>query len=124
MWEATTLRDLAIKYLNKLDVVDMILLGSKYHVSQWFVTGCYKLIMRSCGPTEKESNILGIGFVVQIYGLRERLLSIRMPPNLLKGSGAYQSHCQNIVAQLVRETFPDNLKTSDKKIQEVDKNLI
>jgi len=116
MWEATAIRDLAIKNLNKLDVVDMILLGTEYRVSQWFITGCSKLIMRSCGPTEKECNLLGIGFIVQIYGLRERMLSVRFP-NLLKGSGAYQSHCEHIVAQLVQEAFPDRI--FDKKFQVV-----
>jgi hypothetical protein len=116
MWEVTAVRDLAIKNLNKLEVVDMILLGIEYRVSQWFIAGCSRLILRSCGPTEKECNLLGIGFVVQIYGLRERTLSIRVPSNLLKGSGAYQSHCENIVVQLVREAFPDNLKMFDKKL--------
>lgn len=120
MWEVTALRDLAIKNLNKLDVVDMILLGNQYHVSQWFISGCFRLITRSSGPTEKESNLLGIGFVVQIYGLRERWMSTRIPSNLLKGTGAYQSHCEHAVMQLVRETFPDII---DKKIQEVDKKL-
>lgn len=100
MWEFTTLRDLAIRNLNQLDMIDMILLGSKYRVSQWFVTGCTKLIMRSCGPTEEEGNLLGMGFVVQIYGLRERMLSIR----IIKGSGA-SFDCQRVV----RETFPDKI---------------
>ena len=121
MWEVTAVRDLAIKNLdNRLDAVDMILLGTEYHVSQWFMTGCSKLITRSCGPTEQECSLLGIGFIVQIYGLRERMLSVRIP-NMLKGSGAYQSHYEHIVAKLVQETFPDRI--FDKKIQVVDKNL-
>ena len=99
MWEVTALRDLAIRSLNQLDVVDMILLGSEYHVSQWFINGCSRLIMRSNGPTEEEGKLLGIGFVVQIYGLRERMLSLR-----IKGAGAYFD-CQ----RAVRETFPDKI---------------
>jgi hypothetical protein len=100
MWEVTALRDLAIRNLNQLDMVDMILLGSKYRVSQWFITGCTKLIMRNHGPTEEEGILLGIGFVVQIYGLRERMLLLR----ITKGSGACLD-CQRIV----RETFPDKI---------------
>ena len=100
MWEITALRDLAIRNLNQLDVCDMILLGSEYRVSQWFITGCTKLIMRSHGPTEEEGNLLGIGFVVQVYGLRERMLSLR----LTKGSSAYFDF-----QRVVRETFPDKI---------------
>ena len=118
MWEVTVLRDLAIENLNNLDVVNMILLGIKYRVTQWVITGCSKLIMRSCGPTEKECNLLGIGFVVQIYGLRERMMSVVIPH--MKGSRAYQPERQRIVAQLVREAFPDMMFD---KIQEVGKNL-
>ena len=99
MWEVTALRDLAIRNLNKLGAVNMIIFGTKYRVSQWFITGCSRLITRQGGPTEEECNLLGIAFVVQIYGLRERMLS-------LKGSGSFQSDC---VAQLVRKTFPDNI---------------
>ena len=118
MWEVTAIRDFAIKNLNNLGAVDMIVLGTEYRVSEWFITGCSRLIMRDCGPTEKECNSLGIAFVVQIYGLRERFLSVRIP-NLLKGSGAYQSHCENIVAQFVREAFPERIsdKISDKNLK-------
>lgn len=106
MWEITALRDLAIRNMNQLDVVDMILLGSEYHVSLWFVTGCTKLIMRSYGPTEEEGNVLGIGFVVTIYGLRERMLTHRYT----KGQGVGAIECQRVV----RETFPD--KIFDEKV--------
>ena len=100
MWEVTALRDLAIKYLNQLlDVVNMILLGSEYRVSQWTITGCTRLIIRGSGPTEEECNRLGIAFVVQIYGLRERILSLRIP----------KADSQRVVSQLVRETFPDRI---------------
>lgn len=99
MWEITALRDLAIRNMNQLDVCDMVLLGSEYRVSLWFITGCTKLIMRSNGPTEEEANVLGIGFVVQIYGLRERMLTVR----LTKGPGVFD--CQRVV----RETFPDKI---------------
>ena len=99
MWEVIALRDLAIRNLNQLDAIDMIILGSEYRVSQWFITGCTKLIMRNHGPTEEEGNLLGIGFVVQIYGLRERMLLLR----ITKGSGCID--CQ----RLVRETFPDKI---------------
>ena len=113
MWEVTALRDLAIKNMNKLHEVDMILLGIDYRVSQWFIAGCSKLITRKCGPTEKECNRLGINFVVQIYGLRERIRDQSGPgPSLLspiKGTGAYQSHYRSLVEQFVRETFPDKI---------------
>jgi hypothetical protein len=56
MWEVTALRDLAIRNLNQLGEVDMILLGSEYRVSQWFISGCTRLIMRKHGPTEEECN--------------------------------------------------------------------
>ena len=99
MWEVYALRELAIRNLNQLEVVDLILLGSQYRVSQWFITGCTKLIMRNQGPTEEEGHLLGIGFIVKIYGLRERMLSIL----LTKGPGAFD--CQRVV----RETFPDKI---------------
>lgn len=67
MWEVKALRDLAIRNLNQLDVVDMLLLGSEYHVSQWFITGCTRLIMRNQGPTEEEGHLLGIGFIVKKF---------------------------------------------------------
>ena len=97
MWEVKALRDLAIRNLNQLDVVDMLLLGSEYHVSQWFITGCTRLIMRNQGPTEEEGHLLGIGFIVKIYGLRERMLSARLGPGIFD--------CQRVV----RETFPDKI---------------
>lgn len=99
MWEVTALRDLAIRSLDRLDVVDLVLLGSEYRVSQWFITGCTKLIMRNQGPTEEEGHRLGIGFIVKIYGLRERMLQVL----LTKGPGAFD--CQRVV----RETFPDKI---------------
>jgi hypothetical protein len=100
MWEVTALRDLAIRNLNQLDVCDLILLGCQYRVSQWFIAGCSKLIMRSNGPTEEEGNLLGIGFVVKIYGLRERMLSLRMA-NAPGTSFDFQ--------RVVRETFPGKI---------------
>jgi len=103
MWEVTALRDLAIRNMNQLDVCDMISLGSTYRVSQWFLTGCTKLIMRSHGPTEEEGNLLGMGFVVQIYGLRERWLS------RIKGTMPGIMDTQRVLLQIVRETFPDKI---------------
>jgi hypothetical protein len=97
MWEVTALRELAIRNLNKLDVVNMILLGSEYRVSQWFITGCTKLITRNHGPTEEEGGLLGIGFIVQIYKLRERMLSLR------------GSELRYDYQRVVRETFPDKI---------------
>lgn len=96
MWEVTELRDLAIRNMNQLNVCDMILLGTEYRVSKWLVNGCTKLIIRSHGLTEEEGNLLGMGFVVQIYGLRESTLLQRM----VKGSTA-NIECE----RLVRETF-------------------
>jgi hypothetical protein len=101
MWEVTSIRDLAIRNLSQLDVVEMIVLGTKYRVSQWFITGCSKLITRNIGPTVEECKLLGIGFVVQIYGLRERVLTFRLP----KGSKAYF----DMVPQLVKDTFGDKI---------------
>jgi hypothetical protein len=98
MWEVTALRDLAIRNLNQLDVCDMILLGTEYRVSQWFINGCTKLIMRNNGPTEEEGNLLGVSVIVRIYGLRERALLLR----LTKGSGIDSQ-------RVVRETFPDKI---------------
>ena len=99
MWEATAVRDLVINNLTKLDVVDMILLGTEYRVSLWFINGCLKLIQRKHGPTEEECNLLGISFVVQLYGIRERKLSLRMS----------HSECLPFMMKLVRETFPDRI---------------
>ena len=114
MWEVTDIRELAIKYLNKLMVneVNKILLGIEFRVTQWFITGCSKLITRNCGPTTEETNLLGIDFVVKIYGLRERMLSapeLSRIHHMQKGSGAYQSHYEAHLAQLVRKTFPDKI---------------
>ena len=55
--------------------------------------------MRKHGPTEDEGILLGIGFVVQIYGLRERMLSHRFT----RGGGFFD--CDHVV----RETFPDKI---------------
>ena len=78
MWELTTFRDLAIRHLGyQIDAIEMIVLGSKYRVSQWFISGCTKLIGRAQGPTEEEGNLLGMRFTVQIYGIRERLIIFR-----------------------------------------------
>ena len=99
MWDVAALRELAIRNINQLDVVDMILLGSEYRVSQWFITGCTKLITRNQGPTEEEGHHLGISFIVKIYGLRERMLTLL----LTKGPGAFDSQ------RVVRETFPDRI---------------
>ena len=109
MWEAKALRDLAIKYLSKLDVVDMILLGTEYRVSQWIITGCTKLIMRSPGPTEEECNLLGIAFIVQIYGLRERIFKSFCPSPTTGNLNLKGPEGQLFVSRLVRETFPDRI---------------
>jgi hypothetical protein len=105
MWEVTALRNLAIRNMNKLDVCDMISLGSKYRISKWFLTGCTKLIMRSHGPTEEEGNLLGMGFVVQIYGLRERWLSLSSG---IRSTGGPSD--ESVVQQIVRKTFPDKIE--------------
>jgi len=110
MWEVTALRDLAIRNMNQLDVCDMISLGSKYRISQWFLTGCTKLIMRSHGPTEEEGNLLGMGFVVQIYGLREGWLSRNKEPVWGVRPADYHQHDERVVLQIVRETFPDKVE--------------
>ena len=92
MWDVTALRELAIRNLNLLDVIDLILLGVEHRVTQWFISGCTKLILRTHGPTEEEGHLLGMGFIVQIYGLRERMLTLR----ITKGSGAYYD-CQRVL---------------------------
>jgi hypothetical protein len=103
MWEVTALRDLAIRNLNKLDAADMILLGTKYRVPAWFITGCSRLIMAKPGPTEEDCNRLGIGFVVEIYGLREHMFE---SPHRMTLKGA---DCQQYVQKLVQNTFPDRI---------------
>ena len=105
MWEVTAIRELAIKHLHKLDAVHLINLGTELHVSQWVINGCLRLIGRKHGPTKEECDALGIDFAVQLYGLRERMLS---EPITSKRSGSreYQLEYQNIVTKLVRETFP------------------
>lgn len=95
MWEITALRELAISNLSKLDVIDMILLGSEFLVAKWFFAGCTKLVMRLQGPTEEEGNRLGVGFIVKIYGLRERMLSYSGRP----------AHFD--FQRVLRETFSD-----------------
>ena len=77
----------------------MILLGSEYRVSHWLISGCTRLVTRKHGPTEEECNLLGIGFAVQIYGIRERMWLLRM-------HGSYSDSC---CQRAVRETFPDKL---------------
>ena len=100
MWEVTALRDLSIRNLvNQLDTVDLVLLGSEYRVSQWFINGCTRLIMRNHGPTEEEGHLLGMGYIVKIYGLRERKMSL----HFTKGPGSFDSQ------RIVRETFPDKI---------------
>ena len=93
------LRDLAIRNLNKLGEVDMILLDTQYRVSQWFINGCSRLITRNGGPTEEECNLLGIAFVVQIYGLRERMMLlsiIKGPRNYLSRQDIMIKHWQEL----------------------------
>ena len=101
MYEVSALRDLAIRHLvNQLTPVDMMLLGSKYRVPQWFITGCTNLISRNQGPTKEEGLLLGMQLVVQIYGIRERSISFRAA-----GRPATQFDYQRII----RETFPDQI---------------
>ena len=110
MWEVKGVRDLAIKNLDKLDAIDMIILGTEYHITNWLLNGCFRLIMRNHGPTKEECNLLGIGFAVQIYGLREHrdISSFRMHQKSLKNAD-----CLRIVGKLVRETFPDRIVQVD-----------
>jgi len=104
MWEVTALRDLAIKNLNKLDAANMILLGTKYRVPAWFITGCCRLIMGKPGPTEEDCNRLGIGFVVEIYRLREQVLSHRTST-----ANFSKAEHQQYVQKLVQDAFPDRI---------------
>ena len=64
--------------------------------------------MRNHGPTEKETNhlnnALGIGFVLQIFGLRERMMYHRITKESKGGLD-----CQ----RLVRETFSDKIFDDD-----------
>ena len=109
MWEVTEIREFAIIRLNRLlDAVHLINLGTELHVSQWVISGCHRLIARKHGPTKEECDDLGIDFAVQIYGLRERMLSEPVTSQRT-GSRQYQLEYQNIVTKLVRETFPDRI---------------
>lgn len=116
MWEVTALRDLAIKNLNKLDAIEMILFGTEYRVSHWFINGCYRLIVRKTGPTEKECDLLGINTAVQIYGLRERWLSEAHRISRI-GKGPGMSECQDFVTKIVRETFSDRIFDEPKTLK-------
>ena len=110
MWEVTAVRDLAVKNLTKLiDAVAMINLGTELHVSQWVISGCHRLIARKHGPTKEECDDLGIDFAVQIYGLREHMLTEAIPSAKGPGSREYQLEYQRIVTNLVREKFPDRI---------------
>jgi len=80
MWDVSSLRKLSIENLKpKLNAVGLILLGSDYHISPWFVNGCVTLITRIQGPTEEEGGLLGMRTTVNIYGIRERFLSSGRP---------------------------------------------
>lgn len=81
----------------------MILFGTEYRIPAWFIIGCSRLIMRKPGPTEEECNRLGIGFVVEIYGLREKTMSH------LNHVSLKAAECQQYVQKLVQDAFPDRI---------------
>jgi hypothetical protein len=108
MWEVTALRSLAISHLNKLDTIEMILLGDEYRVLQWFVGGCTKLIVRGQGPTAEEAALLGVGLTVQIYGIRERFITFRLN-NKLNPYPAASFDCQ----RAVNEAFAEKIANFD-----------
>lgn len=104
MWEVIALRNLAISHLDKLlDATQMILLGSKYHIPQWFITGCTALITRKDGPTEAESDLLGGRSTVKIYRLRERRIKFYRKDRLMDRHGEVDWE------GAVRQAFPDEV---------------
>ena len=101
MWDFTALRELAIRNLvNKLDPIEMILLGSQYRISDWFIAGCTTLIRRNQGLKEEEGNRLGMRLTVQICGIRERMIH----------HACYnRSTIPFDYQRAVREAFPDKI---------------
>lgn len=101
MWDFTALRELAIRNLvNKLDPIEMILLGSQYRISQWFIGGCTTLIRRHQGLKEEEGDRLGMRLTVQICGIRERMIH---------HAHANRSTIPFDYQRAVREAFPDKI---------------
>jgi len=75
MWEFKSVRELTIGELTKsnlLDDVSKILLGIKYGIPQWFLSGCKRLVTRDKGPRETEARLLGEDITTKIWDLRER----------------------------------------------------
>jgi len=81
MWEFSTLRDLSIEYLGKpgmLDPVSKMLLGMKYHITHWLISGCDQLLNRTEGPRAEEAEQLGTVVTIKIYDLREVRIAARL----------------------------------------------
>ena len=77
MWEFRAVRELTIEELSKpnsLDDVSKILLGIKYGIPQWFLSGCEQLVNRERGPRDTEARLLGEDITTRIWDLRERKL--------------------------------------------------
>ncbi|KAF8959960.1 hypothetical protein BDZ97DRAFT_1666562 [Flammula alnicola] len=98
MWDFQSLRDLSIQKLGapgSLESITKIQLGEKYHISEWFVSGCVDLVMRDKGPRANEVNQLGTEMAVQLSDLREERIIAQLrrysfnPPTRIRKAFEY-----------------------------------
>lgn len=74
MWCLKSFRNLAIRKLTELGSLsptEQIMLGKKYNITDWVVSGCVSFIDRDLGPQVDEVNTLGMPESVLIYKMRE-----------------------------------------------------
>jgi hypothetical protein len=74
MWTFGELRQLAIKWLGRLDInpVEKVMLARNYKVERLLVRGYMELIKRKEGPSVEEAKILGYEAAIRLYEKRER----------------------------------------------------
>jgi hypothetical protein len=76
MWCMDQLRAKSIseadEEVNKLSVIEKIVLARKYTVSKWLIEGCENLARRDEPPNASERNRLGSELAFKIFELRER----------------------------------------------------
>jgi len=89
-WRFLELRKVAIFQLSdKMDAIDRIMLGRKFHVKDWFHSGCVELVMQSEAPSLLIVKSIGAATAVSIFHARE---SIRKPMSQTYGPATY--YCQ------------------------------
>lgn len=73
MWGYQGLRKRSVEKLGelKLDHIERLLIGRRFHVSAWLVRSYEALARRGEGLTEEECGLVGLGTVCQIAKLRE-----------------------------------------------------